>query len=435
MLRPMSPDSRFSIVIIGGGASGVLLAAHLLRDQTAPVQVTLVEKRRELGRGLAYSAIADHHVLNVAAGNMGAYADDPAHFWHWLRARDLVPDGDRFVFVPRRHYGDYLGHVLEQVADDRLIVLNAMAVDIADGEVRLDNGIALAADTIVLATGHKQPPPPPDAPLPPDAPVLIRGTGLSAVDTWLSLMDAGHRGPIAMASRHGRLPLRHRAVDKATITGVPVGASAHDFMRWLRAAIRTHGGDWRSVVDGLRPYNQRIWQGWPEAERRRFLRHIRPFWNIHRHRLPAAIHDRLIAAIASGQLTIHSALSGAAPDPAAFARIYDCTGLFHDIERSSNPLLRCLARRGDIRPDPLHIGVDVTIDNEIIARDGAVSPGLFALGPLTRGTFFEIEAIPDIRVQAAALAERLQRATSLQPNAGQITGTLLHGDGGRSPMR
>lgn len=434
MLQPMSLDSRRSIVIIGGGASGVLLAAHLLRDRTAPVQVTLVEKRRELGRGLAYSTCADDHVLNVAAGNMGAYADDPAHFWHWLRARDLVPDGDRFVFVPRRHYGDYLGHVLAELADDRLVVLNATAVDIADGEVRLDNGIALAADAIVLATGHNHSPPPPDAPSP-DAPVLIRGTGLSAVDTWLGLTDAGHRGPIAMVSRHGRLPLRHRAVDKTTLTGVPLGASAHDFIRWLRAAIRTHGGDWRSVVDGLRPYNQRIWQGWPQVERRRFLRHIRPFWNIHRHRLPAAIHDRLIAAIASGQLTIHSTLRGTASDPAAFAHIYDCTGLFHDIERSSSPLLRRLARRGDIRPDPLHIGVGVTTGGEIIARNGAVSPGLFALGPLTRGTFFEIEAIPDIRVQAAALAERLQRATSLQPHARQITGTLLHGDGGQSPLR
>ncbi len=411
----MSPNTRRSIVIVGGGATGVLLAVHLLRDRGANVQVTLIEKRRELGRGVAYSTCADDHVLNVAAGNMGAFADDPAHFWRWLRTRDLVPEGDRFVFVPRRHYGDYLGTVLADVADDRLVVLTAAATDICGNAVHLDDGAVIAADAVVLATGHDAAPRPAgirpgsaaDTPLPPDASVMIRGAGLSAIDAWLTLADAGHRGPVAIVSRHGRLPLRHLAVDKATLTGVPLGASAHDFMRWFRAAIRAHRGDWRSVVDGLRPYNQGIWQAWPEAERRRFLRHIRPFWNIHRHRLPAAIHDRVVAAIASGRLTIHATRRGAAPDPARFARIYDCTGLFQDIERGSNPLLRSLAARGAIRPDALRIGVDVTTQCAVIARDGAVSDRLFALGPLTRGTFFEIEAVPDIRVQAAALAERL----------------------------
>ncbi len=443
---PMSPTGRKSIVIIGGGASGVLLAAHLLRDRKARVQVTLIEKRRELGRGVAYSTCADDHVLNVVAGNMSAFPDDPDHFWRWLRARDLVAEGDRFLFVPRRHYGDYLGTVLADAADPRLVVLTATATDVVDGAVQLDNGINLAADAIVLATGHDEaarpgtvrPGSPADTPLPPDAPVLILGTGLSAVDAWLTLSDGGHRGPIALVSRHGRLPLRHRAVERAVIDNVPLGASARDLMRWLRATVRAHGGDWRGMVDGLRPWNQRIWQAWPDHERKRFLRHIRPFWAVHRHRLPPAIHDRLIAAIASGQLSVYSALRGA-PDPAAYARIYDCTGLLQHVERSSNPLLRALAARGDIRPDPQHIGIDVTARCETIARDGGISGSLFALGPLTRGAFFEIEAIPDIRVQAAALAAHLQRpglqipASLLRERAG-IGGTSWANSPARSRL-
>jgi uncharacterized NAD(P)/FAD-binding protein YdhS len=183
--------------------------------------------------------------------------------------------------------------------------------------------------------------------------------------------------------------------------------SAAEFTRWFRRTVREHPGDWRSVVDALRPFSQRIWQNWGQADRRAFLTRLRPYWNIHRHRLPGAIHDRLAAAIASGRITIRLTLRDEAPDTASYAQIYDCRGLFADMEQSSNRLLEWLIQRGRIRPDPLHIGIDVTPECQIIARDGTPSDLLYALGPLTRGTFFEIEAVPDIRMQAAALARRL----------------------------
>jgi uncharacterized NAD(P)/FAD-binding protein YdhS len=80
-----------------------------------------------------------------------------------------------------------------------------------------------------------------------------------------------------------------------------------------------------------------------------------------------------------------------------------------DVSRSSNPLIQSLLERGYARPDPLRIGLDVTTACEVVGRDGTTSDRLLAVGPLTRGTFWEIEAIPDIRVQTATVASALTR--------------------------
>lgn len=204
------------------------------------------------------------------------------------------------------------------------------------------------------------------------------------------------------------------------------------FLRWFRALVddteRT-GGDWRSVVDGLRPYNQRIWQSWSEHTRRQFLRHLRPWWNIHRHRLPPDLHDRLARAVDQGQVRLVAAefvgveRNGAGarasirPRGTAerktidIARVYDCGGVSVDVLGSSNPVIRDLVANGLARPDPLHIGLDVDDHCAVVASDGKASHRLLAVGPLTRGRFFEIEAVPDIRVQCATLAGRILRAS------------------------
>ncbi len=445
-------SARRSIVIIGGGASGVLLAAHLLREPS-DIRVTLIERRPQLGRGVAYSAQQQDHVLNVPASGMSAFADDPDHFWNWLRQRDLVPDGQRFVFVPRKFYGQYLADVVTEAArTGGLTILNATAVDLRSAgsgvEITLENGSSVAGHCAVLAVGHEINPPrargvavrvgsEQDTPLDPDAPVMILGSGLSMIDAWLSLAQSQHRGPITVVSRHGLLPKRHLKAPRIELAAadVPFETDLHYFERWFRDTVRetvARGGNWRSVVDALRPFNQRIWQSWSLKSRRRFLQHLRPFWNIHRHRLPPELHDRMVAAIAMGQVTLRAGqvigLERAADGVRAsirpkgrptvetvdVARVYDCGGVTVDVEQSSNPLIRSLVARGEARPDTLHIGLDVTVSGQVLDADGAVSDHLLAIGPLTRGTFFEIEAIPDIRVQASEMA------TLLRPPPGQV---------------
>jgi uncharacterized NAD(P)/FAD-binding protein YdhS len=308
-------------------------------------------------------------------------------------------------------------------------------------ETTLADGAVIVSDSAVLAVGHETQPArgrgiavrigsEGDTPLDPDAPVMILGSGLSMVDTWLSLAQIEHRGPILVVSRNGFLPKGHRDVPALSIDAadVPFGASLPHFMRWFRALVaRTEaaGGDWRSVIDGLRPFNQRIWRGWSEHTKRQALRHLRPWWNIHRHRLPPEQHERLSAAVAAGQVQLvaaefvgierHGQGVRATIRPRGqqqrqtldVARVYDCGGVTVDVETSSNPAIRDLIAQGAGRPDPLHIGLDVDENCVIIDAAGQASPRLIAVGPLTRGRFFEIEAVPDIRRQCAGIARRL----------------------------
>lgn len=54
-------------MIIGGGASGVLLTYQLLHRSTSDLRVTLIEQRPEIGRGIAYHTDNPDHLLNVRA--------------------------------------------------------------------------------------------------------------------------------------------------------------------------------------------------------------------------------------------------------------------------------------------------------------------------------------------------------------------------------
>ena len=439
---------RSSVTIIGGGASGVLLAAHLLRDPKADIAVTLIEKRGQFGQGVAYSASQRDHRVNVPARGMSAFSDDPDHFSRWLQTRGYAAGESSWVFVPRRMYGAYLEDVLLQAGQSRLgrlVVLSEEVIAVREGktgiETVLDNGTSLVSHHVALAVGHETQPSrgrgiavrlgsERDTPLPKDAEVMILGSGLSMVDAWVSLSEAEHRGPITVVSRNGLLPKGHKDVAPINIDAadVPFGTNLPYFMAWFRALVREtegNGGDWRSVVDGLRPFNQRIWQSWSKHSKRQFLRHLRPWWNIHRHRLPPDLYDRMVSAIRRGQVSLVAAEfvgverhgEGARAqvrrrgtttrETMDIARVYDCGGVSVDVQSSSNSVIRELVANGRARPDELHIGLDVDEHCAVIDASGKATDRLLVIGPLTRGRFFEIEAIPDIRVQAANLAARI----------------------------
>src|SRR5262245_56302646 len=450
------PGGRLAIIIVGGGASGVLLAAHLLSDPDADIRVTLIEKRPAFGQGLAYSTTLDEHILNVSALGMSAYAENPKHFGRGLKRERGVPGDEPRLYVPRHVYADYLADILRHLrategASGRLHTLQEECVSLATTATgvaaNLSNGTSLMGHVAVLAVGHEEHPliekfttvrpgSVEDTPIDPGSTVLILGTGLSMVDAFLSLTARGHRGRVVALSRRGLISSVHRKGNPIRLDSadVPLGTDLSYFVRWFRDLVRTTeraGGDWRDVVDGIRPFNQKIWRSWPASARRRFIEHTRAWWDVHRHRMPPALHERVSRAVDDGALELIAGKLVAArrdgdaieasvrrrgasePETLRVARIYDCTGITSDLAVGTNPVVRSLIDRGLARPDPLHIGLDVTDGCAILNANGHASERLYAVGPLTRGAFFEIDAIPDIRVQCSVLAKKLNARAAM----------------------
>ncbi len=441
-----------SFAVIGGGASGVIAAAHLL-GRDAAVRVDLFEPRAEIGAGIAYGTEHPGHLLNVPAKGMSAFSGEPDHFLDWLSGQTKwMPRGgwSPDSFVPRRLYRDYLSSLIAPYLSEgagRLRIHRARIVDLAESpegvEVVTDEGRSHRADRAILATGNESTngksarwlrdywSSPSGFDIPRDASVVIIGTGLSMVDSVVSLLDAGHKGQIAAISRRGLVPRPHdlcppTAMDESE---VPFGASVSSLCRWLRDRARQPGegcaGNWRATVDGLRSYTQRLWRSMGLDRQQRFLRHARPWWDVHRHRMAPEIHERLEAAVAAGQLGVHAGRLAPFEETAGGVKVrfmprgtsservidadhvIDCRGQSGAVGSTGNPLLSTLLARGMLRSDSLGLTLDVTSDCAVIDADGQPSKRIAAIGPVTLGAFWEIVAIPDIRVQAQALAGRL----------------------------
>lgn len=405
--------SRRHIAIIGGGASGTLMALALTRHR-ADISVCLIEPSR-VGSGLAYGASHAEHRLNVLPRRLSAFPDGPDDFASWLVARGEIGAIEEKVFVRRALVGEYLRERLAKAGPQITIhPFTATSIVPAPGNVRISlaTGEVIDADAAILATGHSwaaardQ-----DRLAQPGEPVTILGTGLGMVDRWLSLRANGHRGRITALSRHGLRPLSHGGCPTPlSLPAAPMGRPVSQTMRWLRD-LAAQVPDWRVAVDALRPHTQAIWQAWTLEERRRFVRHARRHWDIHRHRIAPDIAERLAEEIGSGTLRI---LRAATCD--ADTVTYDCRGHLPDWSQIRNPLIARLLAGGVIRPDPLGLGLDVTTDCRLIRADGKPWPHLHAIGPVTRGQFWEIEAIPDIRAQCERLARSMEgRAADARP--------------------
>jgi uncharacterized NAD(P)/FAD-binding protein YdhS len=449
MINDGRPRRIDHVAIIGAGFSGSLQAINLVRH--GGPRATLIERRGTLGRGVAYSAAHPDHLLNVRAANMSALPDDPLHFVRWLAEHRPDIQG----FAPRLIYGEYLDGLLAQARADaggRVDVRTGAAVDVRfEGDavhVVLDDGEVITADAVILALGNLPPHEPrglPDAlvgsdiyaadpwaagvadGLASDDNVLVVGTGLTMVDVALLLDARGFQGRIVALSRRGLVARAHgdagAAQSPISERPAPVATS---LLRAVRSRSRAVG--WRAAVDELRPFTQSMWLAAGIEERRRFLRHLRPWWDVHRHRLAPEVAARVAAMRERGQLEIvagklfdvtrdgdratvrwHPRGTDAVRSETV-RRIVNCSGPQGDLLRTDEPLLRRLLTSGAIRPDALRIGIDVNAQSEVLGADGTANPRLIALGPLTRGSFWEIVAVPDIRVQTWSVARRLANA-------------------------
>jgi uncharacterized NAD(P)/FAD-binding protein YdhS len=451
----MYPDADVicrGIVIVGGGCSGTLVAAQLLRHGCRG-EITIVEPREDLGRGLAYSTSFDDHLLNVPAGKMSALPDLPDHFLDWLRARDW-PGAAPGYFAPRRVYGEYLSDVLaEQVriagARVRHLQAEVSAVELtpAGAHLRLSDGAALDAERVVLALGNPASGPPSDlqkagmedrwhaSPWLGDAlhlrkageRILLLGAGLTAIDAALALQSQPGGCQMYILSRRGQLPHAHSSRATAALPPLEQRGSLRLMFRELRRQIgqaRDLDICWRAAIDALRPVSNEIWRELPVADREQFLRHLRRYWEIHRHRMAPAVRARMDQYRAEGKVEILAGrlresaprgggmdlritLRGGGERMLHVDRIINCTGIHEHFNERPRRLIADLIAHGLAAANDLGSGFRTDSGGAIIDARGQISEVLFTLGPPRRGDLIETTAVPEIRTQAAELARRL----------------------------
>ena len=455
-----------TIAIVGAGFSGTTLAVHLLRAAPAAVErLYLVERAEGRVGGVAYRTQSASHTLNVPAGRMSAFEDDPDDFLRFVRRREPALTGGSFV--PRRLFGEYLAETLDEARRTSSLPLVRVAGEVisvggaAESLVlTLGDGRRLEVSHAVLAIGNYPPSDPPvgDAevfssiryardPWAGDAleldrgeDVLLVGTGLTMCDVALALRDGDHRGRIHAISRRGLLPQPHRLSAKPpphlerpeTLDDWP--STAVGLSRGLRREVRDRavdGVDWREVVTSIRADTPALWQRLDAGERGRFLRHARPYWETHRHRSsPEAAHGveelvetgRLEVVAASldaleeengGVVATFRRRGSSARETLRVGKVINCTGPDTDLARVRDPLVVSLRDAGVIRPDELGLGLDTDREGRVVAADGRVDELLTLVGPLRKGGLWEHTAVPELRVEAKKVADRLAREATL----------------------
>jgi len=450
-----------SIAIVGAGFSGAATAIQLLtRHGHLPGRLLLINRHPNLARGVAYGTHSPSHLLNVPAGRMGLFPDREGDFLEFARQYDnTVTAGS---FVPRSLYGRYLGARLKQAAAAspalRLETLTGEVTDLklASGgaELGFADGKSLSADQVVLAVGNYPPADPrlPEAdfykslhhlrdPWAPgaldrvslEAPVLLIGTGLTMMDVALELAHRGLSSVQYAISRRGLMPQVHRQLPAMPVNPPPAGLlqgppKARRYLRLVRAYVtelESRGADWRDAIGALRSITPALWQALNPAEKQRFLRHLQAYWEIHRHRTAPASGERLERLVASGALKVAAGRlrrfqggSGGVEvtwTPRGSDRetrlevgsVINCTGPQSDLTRLDDPLVRSLLVQGLIRPDALRLGLDVDSSARVLDNAGRPSDVISYTGPLLRARDWEGTAVPELRVAAAALADRL----------------------------
>lgn len=456
------PTNPRHLVVVGGGFSGALVVVHLLRQAPAGTQITLIERTPPVGRGVAYGTECGEHLLNVPASRMSAFVDQPDHFVEWVSERvgrlgypDRVSPGD---FLPRKIFGDYIASVFAEArakAPDTIRFTNVTGelIDMEErpeGHVRLllADARTIDADRVVLALGNLPGEYPIKRSLPfyhgrryvhvpwrpevleginKDQDVLIVGAGLTATDIIVQLDRLGHRGTVHAVSRRGLRPRAHgetTSLHPAFLNEAELPTTVRALTRRLRTEIR-RGGDWRAVVDSIRPYSHALWQGFSWEERARFMRHVRPFWDVHRHRIAPQVADIIARLVDAGRVKFYAGrLQSLRETPTGaevvfrkrgtedlvtltVAKVINCTGPRTDYSKYQHPLYINLLARGLIDHDPLALGLNATPAGEVNRYRAGPSGWLFAIGAPLKGVLWESTAVPDIRVLSQNLAEYL----------------------------
>jgi uncharacterized NAD(P)/FAD-binding protein YdhS len=418
------------IAIVGGGASGLLVALNLARKSQDSLHITIVEPRNVLGEGIAYSTQDEGHVLNVPAGRMSAFMDHPEHFMQWMGC-------DKNTFAPRRAYARYLQETLQSLDLSKIKLRHiqdkaiSVAQEGAEWKVVVAGGEELFANAVVLAIGHGE-----SFQIPGvgkdltskryladpwrltvsavDGHLIGIGTGLTFIDHALTHIRRNSTNTVTGISRNGLIPEAHLA-HRADPLEVPSIAreNPEEMRRFIEEA-----DDWRAAQDGIRHQLPDIWHRWSEQMKASFLNHDLRWWNVHRHRLAPEIAEEVRLAIDSGRIrVVKSGVSGvkeiddgitvelSTGESLKGDALVNCLGYRVAGEES---LIETLIASGLAQEGPLGLGVKTDYPRfNLLDGNGRPQENVFVIGPVLFGERFETTAIPELREQADLIAGQL----------------------------
>ncbi len=423
----------FDLIIIGGGFSGILLSYHV-KTLAPNMKVGIIHPAKHLG-GLAYSQATSSAVLNVPHWKMSALVDDSENFSKFVKDQNC-PLQDQ-AFARRQDYLIYLQKITaeSQLAGTHLIEGEALAISKNQNiwDVKLASK-TLHCKLVVLALGNFPPSSFNSNPakhfiqndpwkpgviqsLLKNKQITIIGTGLTAVDIVWELFNQNYQGEITLVSRRGLTPMSHDLNQHPMNWDGPV-CSPLLMLRHFKQQIGTN--DWRSVIDSLRPITQETWQAWDLTLQKQFIRHLRPYWDVARHRLAPTLANTLETLKSDGRLIIKRGrileITSTKDQSQAIIKFKNNTSLITDqimncsgsqsLSTQTSPLIASILNSGYAQIDDLKLGFKTDHVGRILgARENVTN--LYTIGPLRKGTLWESIAVPELRPETIALAKTL----------------------------
>lgn len=206
-------------------------------------------------------------------------------------------------------------------------------------------------------------------------------------------------------------------------------------LRAVRATIiqaEGNGSSWGAVMDALRVQGLEVWSSLPLEEKKRFLRHVRPFWDAHRYQMAPQLAAIIETECGAGTLDIRAARVQAValqgeqfrvrlksrrtgePEEENFDAVVNCTGPDHARVVETNSVLRSLSAAGLICPDAFGLGLHTDLSARAVGRSPEPSADIFVAGPLARATFGELMGLPQVSQHAALVAQEVAKLVADQ---------------------
>jgi len=420
------------VAIVGFGFCGRLAFAHLAKNSKNS-KIIIFEKNGQNSFGPAFSSFSPYYILNVPVEKMSAFSNQPQGFCEFLQKKypEIFKEIGANGFAPRRIYGEYLEVITKEAFAEAQ--KNNIEVEFVKDEVieilpckriTTKSNNSFQVNEILIATSFKQS----NLPFDLNSPNLVKqiwdfpkifheknftneticliGSGLTAVDVVVGLFKKNFTGKVFIISRRGNLPKKHfeKINPLPNLISVSDAKNGVVFLtRKIRNFLRQNPQyDLRYIIDSIRHDTKELWQNFDSKNKKLFLR-LLSYWNIFRHRAPAASIKIMEEMIENKQLELKKK---------GVKKIYEKNGKIfvqiHDEEIKCDYLINCLGF--EFKPEKYPL-LKQMIESGLLKKDllmvESLDQKIHLLGGLNIGRDFECTAVPDLRICVEKVVEKI----------------------------